>query len=44
VTCIEGNRNTCRVLVGNLKESDHLENLDIDRMIILQDEKYAQVV
>jgi len=40
VVHIEGNRNSCSVLVGNLKGRDHLEDLDMERMI-LQDGKYA---
>lgn len=41
MTCIEGNRNSCRALVGSFKERDDLEDLDIDGMVILQYGKYA---
>jgi hypothetical protein len=33
---MEEKLNACRILVGNLKERDHIENLDVGWRIILK--------
>jgi hypothetical protein len=33
---MEENRNACRILVGNLKDKEHVEGLDADWRIILK--------
>jgi hypothetical protein len=32
----KGERGTCRVLVGNLRERDHLEDVSVDKRILLK--------